>query len=160
MIIRRVAPDEAEPLLAAVMAVEREAQIHPWTENAVRSSFGRNYRFYGMFDGAALAGYAVYDFAADEATLQNLAVARAYRGKGLGRELLGRTLGLLEAEIRPARILLEVRRSNVRAIRLYESAGFRRDGVRRNYYPAPGGTREDAVLMSRPAAAAGERPDR
>ena len=41
-------------------------------------------------------------------------------------------------------ILLEVRVSNAPAIALYESLGFVRDGIRKNYYP--GG--EDACNMS------------
>ena len=46
------------------------------------------------------------------------------------------------------RCLLEVRRSNKAARRLYQGSGFALDGVRKNYYPKAGG-REDALLMSR-----------
>ena len=42
---------------------------------------------------------------------------------------------------------LEVRVSNVRARQVYEQHGYRRVGVRKNYYPADQG-REDAVVMS------------
>jgi len=41
-------------------------------------------------------------------------------------------------------ILLEVRQSNLPAIRLYESFGFKAYGTRKNYYEKPA---EDAVLM-------------
>ncbi len=41
-------------------------------------------------------------------------------------------------------VLLEVRASNAAALRLYESLGFQRVGLRRRYY-ADG---EDAVLMT------------
>ena len=40
---------------------------------------------------------------------------------------------------------LEVRASNAPALALYEGAGFRRVGVRKNFYTAPA---EDAVLMT------------
>jgi ribosomal-protein-alanine N-acetyltransferase len=43
---------------------------------------------------------------------------------------------------------LEVRRSNQRARDLYERYGFREIGLRRAYYPAGFGRREDAVVMS------------
>ena len=43
---------------------------------------------------------------------------------------------------------LEVRASNERARRLYRRRGFAEAGLRRGYYPAPQGTREDAVVMS------------
>ena len=43
---------------------------------------------------------------------------------------------------------LEVRTANARARRLYERFGFREIGIRRGYYPAAQGRREDAVVMS------------
>jgi [ribosomal protein S18]-alanine N-acetyltransferase len=43
---------------------------------------------------------------------------------------------------------LEVRESNVRAMRIYEHHGYRRVGERKGYYPARHGHREDAVVMS------------
>jgi ribosomal-protein-alanine N-acetyltransferase len=43
---------------------------------------------------------------------------------------------------------LEVRQGNEAAQRLYERQGFRALGRRKAYYPAAGGTREDAILMS------------
>jgi len=42
-----------------------------------------------------------------------------------------------------------VRLANVEAQRTYLRLGFTKVGVRKGYYPAPGGTREDAVVMSR-----------
>jgi ribosomal-protein-alanine N-acetyltransferase len=53
----------------------------------------------------------------------------------------------LANEHRAGIIFLEVRPSNLAAIALYETAGFRRVAVRRNYYPAREG-REDAVVMT------------
>jgi ribosomal-protein-alanine N-acetyltransferase len=43
---------------------------------------------------------------------------------------------------------LEVRQSNERARALYLRYGFRQVGVRRGYYPAALGRREDAAVMS------------
>ena len=43
---------------------------------------------------------------------------------------------------------LEVRMSNLRAQKVYAAHGFQRVGVRKRYYPAAGGTREDALVMS------------
>ncbi|MDC6131644.1 ribosomal-protein-alanine N-acetyltransferase, partial [Burkholderia gladioli] len=47
-------------------------------------------------------------------------------------------------------MLLEVRPSNPRAIRLYERFGFEVVGRRKNYYPAKHRTREDAIVMRLP----------
>jgi ribosomal-protein-alanine N-acetyltransferase len=43
---------------------------------------------------------------------------------------------------------LEVRQSNPKAKALYERYGFREVGVRRGYYPAAEGQREDARVMT------------
>jgi ribosomal-protein-alanine N-acetyltransferase len=43
--------------------------------------------------------------------------------------------------------MLEVRPSNIPAIRLYEKLGFNEIGIRQNYYPALDG-REDALLLA------------
>jgi ribosomal-protein-alanine N-acetyltransferase len=43
---------------------------------------------------------------------------------------------------------LEVRLGNGRAQRIYERHGYRRVGERKGYYPAAGGQREDAIVMS------------
>jgi ribosomal-protein-alanine N-acetyltransferase len=69
---------------------------------------------------------------------------------GLGRALLRRFIDdarRLGAE----QLFLEVRPSNLAAIRLYETEGFARVGRRDAYYPAatPDAPREDALVMRR-----------
>jgi len=64
---------------------------------------------------------------------------------GFGRRLLEHMLeraaasGIGEA-------FLEVRPSNLAAIRLYQHLGFEQIGIRRGYYQAPDG-REDAIVL-------------
>ena len=63
-----------------------------------------------------------------------------------------RALALFETtahERGATRIFLEVAAANRPALRFYEKHGFGRDGLRRGYYPRPGGGRDDALLMSR-----------
>ena len=43
---------------------------------------------------------------------------------------------------------LEVRLSNLRAQQIYLKRGFARVGLRKAYYPAERGEREDALVMS------------
>jgi ribosomal-protein-alanine N-acetyltransferase len=45
-------------------------------------------------------------------------------------------------------MFLEVRPSNARAIRLYDSLGFNQIGTRNGYYPARNGGREDALVLA------------
>lgn len=90
-------------------------------------------------------GYAGLFVAADEATVQTVAVDPDVRGQAVGALLLDDLLA--EAARRGAATTwLEVRADNVPALRLYQARGFERAGVRRGYYEAG---RVDAVVMRR-----------
>lgn len=92
-----------------------------------------------------VVGYLVV-WVTDVVEVIDIAISPELRGKRLAERLLVRAL-----RFGPT-VLLEVRASNVAAIRLYERLGFSRMGIRRGYY-ADG---EDAVLMSRAVKVAGE----
>jgi ribosomal-protein-alanine N-acetyltransferase len=79
---------------------------------------------------------------ADELHLIHIATRPEHRRKGAGSALM-RTLVDYAVEHRSRLVLLEVRRTNRPAIRLYRSLGFSAIGVRRRYY-ADG---EDAIEM-------------
>jgi len=83
--------------------------------------------------------------APDDAHLLNISVTSDAQGRGIGRGLPQCVHALARAHGLPS-VLLEVRVSNERAIRIYERAGYVRIGMRRNYYPAYRG-REDAIVM-------------
>ena len=85
----------------------------------------------------------------------NVAVDTEHQRKGLASALLAALYARVDDEA--ARYTLEVRRSNLLAIRLYEREGFRAAGVRRRYYQDNG---EDALVMWRtPATLAGTLDD-
>lgn len=80
----------------------------------------------------------------DELQIDNIAVDRSFRGRGIAGQLL--KVALHAAFDRGARTaVLEVRRSNLPAIRLYRSSGFAVVGARTAYYRNPD---EDALIMS------------
>jgi ribosomal-protein-alanine N-acetyltransferase len=78
----------------------------------------------------------------DTAEISNVAAAPDCRRQGIASLLLHTALEGVEAEI-----FLEVRKSNLPAIALYQKYGFAEYGIPKNYYSSP---REDAVLMKRP----------
>ncbi len=80
-----------------------------------------------------------------ESELLDIRVATTRRGNGFGSALLKACLQQIFTEA--SRCVLEVRRSNIGAKRLYRRLGFTEAGVRPNYYPCETG-REDAILMS------------
>ncbi len=80
----------------------------------------------------------------DEAHIGTIAVHPDFRGHGIGRRLLAHCL--YEMVSRGAeQAMLEVRRSNLTAQRLYERFGFEVVGIRPRYYHD---NQEDALLMT------------
>ncbi len=134
--------------LKAMAAIEKSAAIDPWSlSQFLESSLLDSNRSLVLEDDSGLLGFAIYQRVQDEATLLNIAILPARQRQGFGAQLLQ---SLVERLTRQGvtRLLLEVRRGNGAAIALYRRLGFVDDGVRRDYYPLPGG-REDALLMSR-----------
>lgn len=90
--------------------------------------------------GSAIVGFlATRQTAPGENEILNLAVDPAARRMGVGYRLVRQAL-----ESRSGEWFLEVRASNVAAIRLYEDLGFVRSGTRENYYGEPP---EAAIVM-------------
>ena len=81
----------------------------------------------------------------DEAELVDIRVSHAVRRSGIGRRLLTQTLRCLGGEGVTC-CHLDVRRSNVPALALYQQMGFEVTGERANYYRVQEGV-EDAILM-------------
>jgi ribosomal-protein-alanine N-acetyltransferase len=133
--------------LDEVLEIERRSYEFPWTRVNFIDSLAAGYRALAVIgpDGAMRA----YDIAmggVEETHLLNLTVAPPWRRRGLARMLLDDLVrhGLDRGDFR---LWLEVRASNAIARTLYESYGFRHVGMRRGYYPATGGAREDAMVM-------------
>lgn len=134
--------------LPAVMAIENAIYAFPWTLGNFRDSLAAGYHCAAYLRDGGLIGYAVLMLASGEAHLLNLSIAAACQRRGYGSALLRHLCA--SARQQGARLMfLEVRPSNAGGLRLYERHGFRRVGLRRDYYPAPGG-REDALILSLP----------
>ena len=94
-------------------------------------------------------GFALARLVADEAELLLLAVKAAGQRRGIGRILLEHFED--EAAARGATQLhLEVREGN-HALSLYDQAGFRLVGRRRDYYCGEKGDRYDALTLAKSA---------
>ena len=137
-------------LLDAVLAIEVQAYTFPWTRGNFIDSLAAGYlmRVLQGADGEVL-GYFVAMPGFEEMHLLNITVAAAHQGHGHARAMLAQLYALSEPYGATA-LWLEVRESNARARALYLREGFAEAGRRRDYYPAPLGKREDAVLMTRP----------
>jgi ribosomal-protein-alanine N-acetyltransferase len=98
-----------------------------------------------------LAGFVMSRLVEDEAEILSIAIAGAWRGRGLARDLLTLNLRRL-AGLGARAVFLEVDEHNGPAIRLYNRAGFREISRRPNYYPAPGGKAAAALVLRRDLA--------
>jgi len=136
----------AEDDLTAVMAIERRAYNYPWTENIFRDCLRVGYCCWVLERSGAIEAYAIMNVAAGESHILNLCVDPLRQGRGLGQSMLQQMVRVARMH-RADTMFLEVRPSNEPAVRLYEGAGFMEVGMRRGYYPAPGG-REDARIFA------------
>ncbi|MES2940472.1 MAG: ribosomal protein S18-alanine N-acetyltransferase [Pseudomonadota bacterium] len=136
-----------ESRLSEIVAVEQAAYEHPWTRGNFSDSVRSGYQAQLLCAGGTLIGYFVAMKGVDEVHLLNITVAPQLQGQGWGRLMLD-ALALWARGEGAQWLWLEVRTSNHRAQRIYERYGYRRVGERKNYYPATGGKREDAIVMS------------
>ena len=135
--------------IPAVSKIEKLTHIQPWSEDVLADCYRSDYLCLVAEkndDQKELKGYIILSQVLEEAHLLNLCVSLKYQGSGLGRELTAR--GIEEVIKKGAsKMFLEVRRSNSRAISLYESFGFSEIGIRTNYYQGSF-IGEDAVVMA------------
>ena len=133
-----------------VLVVEHSAYEFPWTRGNFVDSIAAGHTTQLLRHGdGALCAYSVAMAGVQEMHLLNLTVAPAWQHRGLAR-------GLLDVLVRDSRdsgalwLWLEVRESNQRAREVYRRYGFAQIGLRRGYYPAAAGQREDACVMRLP----------
>lgn len=137
----------SESQLPQVLDIEQRAYAFPWTEGIFRDCLKAGYSSWVLHDRAGgLIGYALMTMAVGEAHILNLAIDPLLRRRGYARFLLTHLLQVARAA-NSTLVLLEVRRSNKAAIRLYQAFGFRHIGTRKNYYPGHE-QREDAFVLS------------
>src|SRR3954462_191036 len=138
-------PREA-PALAALHAASFN---RGWSEQEFEQLLtDRNVTADRAVSGRASVGFIVSRRAADEAEILSVAVARAWRGRGLARRLLDLHLRRL-AGLGLRTVFLEVDEDNASARRLYVRAGFREVGHRPRYYAASAGDATAALLLRR-----------
>lgn len=134
--------------LPEVVAVEQAIYTHPWSAGNFADSLRAGYDCRTWRMQGELVGYFVLMCAAGEAHLLNLSVAASHQRRGHGAALLREASRIARSRGASA-MFLEVRPSNQAGQRLYTRFGFRKVGVRRDYYPSARG-REDALVLSLP----------
>jgi ribosomal-protein-alanine N-acetyltransferase len=90
-------------------------------------------RIYVIEENNQIAGYISYRVVDDKSELLNFLIHEKYRQKGYGKKLFDFVINELKSE-GVKTLILEVRVSNERAIKFYESYGFKEVLTITNYY--------------------------
>ena len=133
--------------LDAVAALEASLQVFPWSRGNFADSLESGYSVWVLRVGGDLIGFSIVMSVLDEAHLLNIGVCKRYQGQGYGARLLRHAMECARLG-GAAKLFLEVRPSNQRALALYQHLGFVQVGLRKAYYPATHG-REDALVLQR-----------
>jgi [ribosomal protein S18]-alanine N-acetyltransferase len=117
----------------------------PWSAGQYREEISAPTRLFvvALDDASRVIGYAgVFAPGGAEADVLTVGVVPMHRGNGIARELMAR---ITQWAINQGSIamMLEVKTDNVEAISLYESLGYTKLNVRKDYF----GTGLDALVM-------------
>ena len=118
----------------------------PWSERSIASELENPLSLWLVaMEKDRLLGYVGSQTVLDETDMMNVAVDPAARRQGVAWALIQALTAQLKQR-GSRKLSLEVRASNLGAIRLYESLGFVRLGCRPGYYRNP---REDAWILGK-----------
>lgn len=140
MVIRSLQPEDTKQLAS----IEQELFTQPWSETAFLELTRREYCHYLVAEEEGqILGCVGMVVLGEEADVDKVMVAATHQGRHICQELFA---ALFEAgeQLGVQAYTLEVRKSNEKAIHIYEKLGFTAEGIRPGFYDKP---REDAVIM-------------
>ena len=140
--IRRMTPEDA----MQVVEIEQMCFSRPWSREALEKAAadpGALYLIAEDESSGAVAGYMGAYLILEEADINQVAVTPAYRRRGVATQIMQDFMQKVK-DLGITAVTLEVRKSNLEAIGLYEKMGFVTEGIRKNFYDAP---TEDACIM-------------
>lgn len=141
--LRRAHPADVE----AVAALEAAVFPDPWPARLYAQEVAQPLRFQRVvtWGSGPIAAYLFACWQADELHVLKVATAPEFQRQGLATTLLAEAHSEVIAR-RGRGLILEVRPTNTRAIRLYSAIGFRVVSRRPHYYSDG----EDALVMFQP----------
>lgn len=126
-----------------VSQIEAMVFSMPWSAQGFLDALKQDTIFITARLDSQIVGYCGMYCSFEEGEITNVAVLPNAQKQGIGKKIIS---GLLKAasEKEISRIVLEVRVSNIPAIKLYEGFGFQSVGIRKGFYEKP---KEDAAIM-------------
>lgn len=129
--------------LDAVIEIEKAAFSDPFNRELFEKYLSQeSFQSWVAIKDDSIVGYSTFVRAADEIDLLNIAVKGSHRQQGIASQIMQKILEVARTKSVRA-IFLEVRPSNLAAIKFYDRLGFQKVGVRRKYYRDNG---EDALV--------------
>lgn len=122
--------------------IEKKCFANPWSRADLEQQLNLDTSHFAVatLDGNVV-GYMGLQIFSGEGYVTNVAVLPEYRRQGIAKMLIEKQL-----QNEMSFITLEVRESNLPAIKLYESCGFENVGIRPKFYSNP---TENAIIMTR-----------
>lgn len=133
--------------LDAIVAVENRVHIAPWTKAHFQGELDKPYATLWVLTDdetdSVVYGYASFRSMDDSVEILNIAIDMPHRGQGFAKLLLQH---VIREAVRAERkhLILDVRKSNLPAVSLYQRAGMAITQYRKNFYS----NGEDAYHMS------------
>jgi len=141
----KIAPMQKSDVEDVIKIEEKAYGEHHWSKDSFYGELSNDLaHYYSAFDiNGKLIGYAGSWQILDEAHITTIAIEPSLRRNKIGEALLNEILrSCYKNEIKY--VTLEVRVSNIPAIKLYEKYGFKSLGTRKGYYQ---NNNEDALIM-------------
>jgi ribosomal-protein-alanine N-acetyltransferase len=138
-------PANAFDLAVFVSLDKKLFPYSPWSASQYKDEFSSPTRHFvvALDDAQSIIGYAgVFAPGGAEADVLTVGVIPSHRGKGIARQLMGLITDWAKQQGSIA-MMLEVKVDNTEAIGLYESLGYSKLNVRKDYF----GAGLDALVM-------------
>ena len=138
----RIANNKDIPAMKLIL----KALDNPWNPAALEDCFGHNYLQWVIEDNKKIIGFLTVHTSPDQWEIMFIAIDPSYQKKNWATKLL--EYAILNAKKSEVKLVqLEVRKSNLAAIRLYQKLNFKQVGLRKEYYTNEN-HKEDALLFN------------
>ena len=133
---------EDTPLAAEIERISLGEEA--WSTQSIIDTVAHNGHYLAAYIEDTFVGHGGFTAVLDEGYITNIAVHPSHRRKGIAF-MLTESLKSEAQRLNLSFLTLEVRESNLAAIKLYEKSGFQVVGKRKSFYSDP---KEDAILMT------------
>lgn len=129
--------------IPTIMSLEYENFEEPWSYETILLETTKETNITLVIENQKVFGYMLVIMMYEEFHIGSICIEENYRNLGYGEKLLNAFFNLTDSLGYDT--TLEVRYDNYSAIKLYEKLGFKKSGIRKNYYKHG----KDAIIMWR-----------